>query len=144
MSSDDKTGLDQNADYHNNESNFEEDQEIAILDGKPPEIIGRPEHIRPDSDDEYRELYKNATKAFQRKHLVKMKDIDSTPSERSKWVSDLMEDLQKKWSESFDNFGYLRTSICVSLHVKKFMDHDSSSIVGCFLRLPIEFGESSY
>lgn len=120
---DEKTGLDQDTNYHDYESNFDEGQENAILNGERPEIVVK--QIRNVSDDEYRELYNNATPDFRRKHLIK--DIDSTPSEvdseRSKWVSTFIEVFQKKWTESFDNLGYIRYSICVSLNFKKIMVH---------------------
>ena len=116
-----KTEFDPDLNYHNYESNFEEDQKIPIVDESPEILI---KQIRNVSDNEYRELCKNSTPDFKRKHLI---DIDSTPpevdSERKIWVSQLEEQFQKKWSESFDNFGYLRYAICVSLNFKKIMVH---------------------
>ena len=107
--------FDEDVNYHNYESNFEEGQEIAIVDGESPEVAVR--QIRNVSDDEYREKWNNSTPDFKRKHLI---DIDSTPfdvdSDRYKWVLKFTEEFQKKWSESFDNLGYLRYSICVSLN----------------------------
>ena len=106
---------------HNYESNFEEDQNIPVVDESPDILV---KQIRNVSDDEYRELCKNSTPDFKRKHLI---DIDSTPpevdSERKIRVSKLLEQFQKKWSESFDNLGYLRYAICVSLNFKKIMVH---------------------
>jgi len=116
-----KTEFDTDLNYHNYESNFEEDQKIPIVDESPDILI---KEIRNVSDDEYRKLCNNSTPDFKRKHLI---DIDSTPpevdSERKIRVSQLVEEFQKKWSESFDNLGFLRYAICVSLNFKKIMVH---------------------
>lgn len=113
MSVNEKTGLpDFDGDVHNNEIYWDEepDPENDI----PREIVAV-ETSPFLSDEEYEHEFNNADKDNQEKHWVRIEDIDSEPSERSKWVSNLIKLLKAKWPESFDNIGFLRTSIVVSL-----------------------------
>ena len=119
MSFDEKTGLDFNGNYHNNDFNVEEDQKIALENGKPSDIIGEIEHNWSpiSSDDEYSNIYFDSTVAFQKKHMVRIlwcEEMDSAPSVRSVWLSGLLERIKKRWP---DNTGTFTTSICVSYHL---------------------------
>ena len=112
-----KTGLDQNGDYHDTGNYLEEDLKDAELNGKPSDIQGKVEHYC-SSDDEYSDTnYRLATERFTEKHMIPIvwsEEMDSAPSQRSKWISDLMDEIKKRWSQTIDNTGYFATSICVS------------------------------
>ena len=120
MSANEKTGLpDLVGDVHNNAS-IEIDEEPDPENNIPREIVAVETATfssEPDSDRLYKQEFNNATKDNQEKHWVRInsENIGSKPSERLKWVSVLIKRLKKRWPDSFDNIGFLRTSIVVSL-----------------------------
>ena len=116
-----KTGLDQTGDYHDTGNYFEEDLKNAELNGKPSDIQGKVEHYC-SSDDEYSDTFNRlVTEGFAEKHMIPIlwsEEMDSAPSQRSKWISDLMDEIKKRWPQTTDNTGYFATSICVSSDLK--------------------------
>ena len=120
------TGLDPNGDYHDPRNNFEENSENADLNGRPSDIQGEVQHVC-SSDDEYSDTYHRlVTEGFAEKHMIPIswsEEMDSAPSQRSKWISDLMDEIKKRWPQTTDNTGYFATSICVSSDLKMAASH---------------------
>ena len=127
MSADEKTGLDQFGDYHDVENYVDDTTDDDVFNGKPADIVGDVQHScssRASSDSDYREaFYRDSTIDFVEKHMVQIQwseDMDSAPSERSVWLSELIEKIKKRWRDNTGSFTY---AICVSFNLYKTISH---------------------
>ena len=69
----------------------------------------------------FRNYKKKSTIPHQSKHTVKG-PADQQDLIRSYWLTDVLEELKKRWPSSFDNVGRLETAISVSyLRTQIFM-----------------------